>query len=244
MRTSVRKWARPLGSPGERGGDVERIAKASEHGAGERRRLAGAAQDQKLLRRHPPTRARNSPSRSTIATSTAVLPDNVASATSRARGRDEASKRSLPAAGEGEDLGGPSGGVCRIDGRIIGAKCCQHCTECGGVDPAARRMQIEMSGGELGELGEAAGDGQPRDRMAHGDISTCRRQSRPCRSARGRADRRAAARPAPRWRRSTRRYGRDRRRGRHRSRAGSNGSMKSRNTARQSRSSRGSTGRR
>ena len=35
----------------------------------------------------------------------------------------------------------------------------------GDIDPASRRMQIEMAGGELGELGEAAGDGQPRDRM-------------------------------------------------------------------------------
>src|SRR5271165_3518142 len=78
----------------------------------------------------------------------------------------------------------------------------------------------------------------------HGDISTCHRRSRPCRSARSREDRRGAARPAPRWHRSTRRYGRDRRRGRHRSRAGSSESMTNMNTGRQSRSSPGSTGRR
>src|SRR6516162_10835200 len=96
---SSRKWVRPLGSPGERGGDVERIAKTSEHGVGERGRLSGAAQDQKLLRRHPPTRRRNSPSQSTIATSTAVSPDNAASATSRARAatRRASARSRLPA---------------------------------------------------------------------------------------------------------------------------------------------------
>src|SRR6516164_728867 len=79
------KRSRPLGSSGERGREVERLAKAGDHGTGEDEGLAGATEDQQLLHCHPPTRARNSASRSMIATSTAVLPDNVASATSRAR---------------------------------------------------------------------------------------------------------------------------------------------------------------
>ena len=53
----ARQHVRPLGSPGERGGEAERIAKAGEHGAGEGGGLAGAAEDQQLLHRHPPTRA-------------------------------------------------------------------------------------------------------------------------------------------------------------------------------------------
>ena len=64
------------------------------------------------------------------------------------------------------------------------------------VDPASARMQVEMPGGELGELGEPARYGQPRDRMSGADISVCRRQNRPYRSARGRAGRKVAARRA------------------------------------------------
>ena len=63
---AARQRAGLLGSAGERRGDAERIAEAGERGAGECGGFAGAAEDQELLRRHPPTRARKRPSRSTI----------------------------------------------------------------------------------------------------------------------------------------------------------------------------------
>src|SRR5438445_1089379 len=78
------KWARPFGSPGERAGDLQRITKMGCGAARQRRRLRGASQNQEPLPHHQPTRARKPPWRSTTATSIAVLPDNVASATSRA----------------------------------------------------------------------------------------------------------------------------------------------------------------
>ena len=60
---------------------------------------------------------------------------------------------------------------------------------------------------ELGHLGDAAGDGDARHRMARADISACRRRNRPCRSAPSPAGRAAAAPPPPRSRRSRRRHG-------------------------------------
>src|SRR5262249_57197730 len=74
---------RSFGSPGKRGGQLQRIAKSGAGATRQRHGLGGASKDQQPLGRHPPTRARKLPWRSTIATSIAVLPHNVASATSR-----------------------------------------------------------------------------------------------------------------------------------------------------------------
>jgi len=62
-----------LGSSGEGGGDIDPLAKAGEGRVRECCSLGCAAEDQEPFRRHPP-------SRSAIATSTMVFPENVASA--------------------------------------------------------------------------------------------------------------------------------------------------------------------
>jgi len=68
-------------------------------------------------------------------------------------------------AGDSEDLGGAPSGSGRPRNRCIDAELDEHPGERRDVDPASRRMQIEVTCGELGELGEASRDGQPRDRV-------------------------------------------------------------------------------
>src|SRR5205823_6337773 len=80
-----RQRTRAFGPPGQRCRDLQSVAKTASDGAGEFRCLAGPSQDQEPFWRHAPTRATKLPWRSTIATSTAVLPHIVANATSRAR---------------------------------------------------------------------------------------------------------------------------------------------------------------
>ncbi len=57
-------------------------------------------------------------------------------------------------------------GVGDARGEVLGAAGLpRHIGEGGHRDPAPRRVQIEQTLGELGDLGDAAGDGHPRDRV-------------------------------------------------------------------------------
>ena len=145
---SGRQQGRVFGSAGQRCRDLQRIAKTRRGGARERRRLAGASQDQKPLCRHAPTRARKPPWRSTIATSTAVFPHNVASATSRARRRHRAGQRLPPVAGDAEDFGGSVGGA--------------RCRRSAGARRQARRAARRAQGHRPGFSPNADRDGRRR----------------------------------------------------------------------------------
>ena len=82
----------------------------------------------------------------------------------------------------------PRCGAC-----IGGAVRARHCGQRRQVGLAAFGVQVEPALCQLGHLGDAAGDGDARHRMARADISACRRRSRPSRSARRPAGRAAPA---------------------------------------------------
>ena len=107
----------------------------------------------------------NAPARSTIATSTAMSPHSVANATSRAC-RATASA-SAGACSPASSSTAPALSLCAaastVSARSAGGG--EQARQASRVDPAAARMQVEMAGGELGQLGEAAGQGQARHRM-------------------------------------------------------------------------------
>ena len=119
-----------------------------------------------------PTRARNPPARSTIATSTAVCAaqrrqrhlarpprDRVGQRSRQCCRRVRAPRRRCRAMRAAATVAG-SAPSARRAARASTAR----------IDPAAARMQVEMAGGELGHLGEAAGQGQPRAPDGGADI--------------------------------------------------------------------------
>ena len=192
---------------------------------------------------HVPTRARKSPVRSTIATSTGVSPLRSpaplrapgAPPPRRAPGAARRRSREFPTR-----CRWPSGG----DRSRVRAEFGEEARERGAIDPAAARMQVEMAGGELGELGEAAGQGQMRDRMAAQIFERAADKiAHVDEGVLGQIVKTAAPR-APMSCRSPRRCGPDRRRGRRRCRGGSHGSTTRRNRARRSRWCRAPTARR
>ena len=112
------------------------------------------------------------------------------------------------------------------------------------IDRAALRMQVEQALRELGHLGDAARDGDPRHRMGahifqHAADEVAHVDQRGLGQSVELAHRRLRGRA-----RSRPRYGRARRRAPRRCRDGSRRSRPSRNTARRCRWCRGSTGRR
>ena len=192
---------------------------------GERTGLGRAAQDQHAAH-HPAARPATLPCRSTTSTSSASAWPAASTATSLAWAATRSASGKPAAVRQCQHLAGRVGSRHRLSQRRRRAMPGGQASEGELVQRGARGVQVQMPLRQLGELGEAAREGDTRRPGGGAGISASRRRNRPSPAAPCPAARRVPAPSARRSSRWPRRDGRGRRPAPRRCRDGSSGSRR------------------